>query len=65
MSSTDEPPRIDYQPPATWESDLQVLRSMIFADVQGATQVTTYYFVLFKQFILKFYIYLICNIVYL
>lgn len=33
-----EPARIDYQPPATWASDLQVLKSMIFADVKGKTQ---------------------------
>ena len=33
-----EPVRRDYQPPATWASDLQVLKSMIFADVKGATQ---------------------------
>ena len=31
----DEPERIDYQPVATWASDLQVLKSMIFADVKG------------------------------
>ena len=35
----DEPERIDYQPEATFSSDLQVLRSMIFADVHGDTQV--------------------------
>ena len=35
-----EPERIDYQPEATWASDLQVLRSMIFADVHGDTQVS-------------------------
>ena len=29
---------IDYQPKATWESDWQVLKSMIFADVKGKTQ---------------------------
>ena len=33
-----EPKRIDYQPNATWASDLQVLKSMIFADVKGSTQ---------------------------
>jgi S-adenosylmethionine-diacylgycerolhomoserine-N-methlytransferase len=33
-----EPERIDYQPNATWSSDLQVLKSMIFADVKGSTQ---------------------------
>lgn len=33
-----EPKRIDYQPNATWASDLQVLKSMIFADVKGDTQ---------------------------
>ena len=33
-----EPKRIDYQPNATWSSDLQVLKSMIFADVKGSTQ---------------------------
>ena len=35
----DEPERIDYQPEATLASDIQVLRSMIFANVQGNTQV--------------------------
>ena len=34
----DEPERIDYHPPATWSSDYQVLKSMIFANVQGSTQ---------------------------
>lgn len=34
----DEPVRVDYHPPATWSSDLQVLKSMIFADVKGDTQ---------------------------
>ena len=33
-----EPVRRDYQPPATWASDWQVLKSMIFADVKGETQ---------------------------
>lgn len=28
----------DYHPPATWSSDYQVLKSMIFADVKGSTQ---------------------------
>lgn len=32
------PDRVDYHPPATWSSDLQVLKSMIFADVKGETQ---------------------------
>ena len=32
------PIRIDYQPSATWSSDLQVVKSMFFADVKGATQ---------------------------
>ena len=35
-----EPARVDYQPPATWASDFQVLRSMVFANVQGETQVS-------------------------
>jgi len=35
----EEPKRIDYQPPATLESDAKVLQSMIFADVRGDTQV--------------------------
>lgn len=34
----EEPKRIDYQPPATLESDVKVLQSMIFADVRGETQ---------------------------
>jgi len=34
----DEPERVDYQPKATWASDWQVLKSMIFADVKGKTQ---------------------------
>lgn len=38
-NSADEPERIDYHPPATWESDYQVLKSMIFTDLNGATQV--------------------------
>ena len=29
---------VDYHPPATWESDFQVLKSMLFADVKGNTQ---------------------------
>jgi hypothetical protein len=33
-----EPKRVDYQPKATWASDLQVLKSMMFADVKGSTQ---------------------------
>jgi hypothetical protein len=33
-----EPKRIDYQPKATWASDWQVLKSMMFADVKGSTQ---------------------------
>jgi len=33
-----EPDRVDYHPPATWASDYQVLKSMIFADVKGSTQ---------------------------
>lgn len=33
-----EPKRIDYQPSATWASDLRVLKSMVFADVKGSTQ---------------------------
>lgn len=37
-SREEEPERIDYQPPATWASDLQVLRSMVFADVRGESQ---------------------------
>ena len=32
------PQRVDYHPPATWGSDLQVLKSMMFADVKGGTQ---------------------------
>ena len=32
------PARVDYHPEATWASDLQVLKSMIFADVKGDTQ---------------------------
>ena len=39
MSVDKEPERIDYQPEATFASDLQVLKSMIFADVRGDTQV--------------------------
>ena len=35
VARKDEPARIDYQPKATWASDLQVLKSMIFADVKG------------------------------
>ena len=37
-NSSDEPIRVDYQPNATWSSDIQVLQSMIFANVQGDTQ---------------------------
>eukprot|EP01036_Dinobryon_divergens_P044613 gene44613-59535_t len=29
---------VDYHPPATWKSDLQVLLSMIFANIEGNTQ---------------------------
>lgn len=29
---------VDYHPPATWSSDYQVLKSMVFADVKGNTQ---------------------------
>ena len=38
MNDNGEPKRIDYQPSATWSSDLQVVKSMFFADVKGATQ---------------------------
>jgi hypothetical protein len=40
MSISDENNMIvtDYHPPATWASDIQVLRSMVFADVKGTTQ---------------------------
>ena len=38
MSSEDEPERVDFHPPATWASDFKVLKSMIFANVQGDTQ---------------------------
>jgi hypothetical protein len=34
----DKPVITDYQPSATWSSDFQVLKSMIFADVRGSTQ---------------------------
>lgn len=34
----EEPQRVDYQPKATWASDLQVMKSMFLADVKGATQ---------------------------
>lgn len=34
----DKPEVKDYQPPATWASDWQVLKSMILADVKGDTQ---------------------------
>lgn len=34
----EDPERIDYHPPATFASDLKVLKSMLFADVHGATQ---------------------------
>jgi S-adenosylmethionine-diacylgycerolhomoserine-N-methlytransferase len=34
----EEPQRVDYHPDATWASDYQVLKSMIFADVKGDTQ---------------------------
>ena len=37
-ANDDKPQVIDYHPPATWESDFQVLKSMIFADVKGETQ---------------------------
>jgi len=37
-SQSQEPKRVDYHPPATWASDYQVLKSMIFADVKGDTQ---------------------------
>lgn len=37
-SGRDEPERVDYHPPATFASDLMVLKSMIFADVKGSTQ---------------------------
>jgi len=36
--SVDGPARVDYHPPATWESDFQVLKSMWFADVKGESQ---------------------------
>jgi len=35
---SDSPIVKDYQPEATWASDFQVLKSMIFADVKGETQ---------------------------
>jgi S-adenosylmethionine-diacylgycerolhomoserine-N-methlytransferase len=34
----EKPEIVDYHPPATWSSDFQVLKSMIFADVKGETQ---------------------------
>ena len=30
-----EPERVDYHPPATWSGDIQVLKSILFADVKG------------------------------
>lgn len=34
----DEPERTDFNPPASWAADFQVLKSMMFANVQGDTQ---------------------------
>lgn len=37
-ANEERPEIVDYHPPATWSSDFQVLKSMIFADVKGETQ---------------------------